>query len=61
MLKENTTEGYFEIKEYLNEMIEHYKDTQNPLLLERRKTYRDVKIAIFGEDVDDGYRDKKST
>ena len=47
--------------EYLNEMIEHYKDTQNPLLLERRKTYRDVKIAIFGEDVDDGNRDKKST
>ena len=54
-------EDLIAVKEYLNAMIEHYKHTSSPVLAERRKTYRDVKIAIFGEDVDDGNRDKKST
>jgi hypothetical protein len=42
-----------DIKEYLEEMIEYYKHTSSPVLAERRKTYKDLKIAIFGEDVDD--------
>ena len=41
-------------------MIEHYKHTSSPVLAERRKTYKDVKIAIFGED-DDGDSGKEST
>tara|TARA_Y100001936_G_scaffold253911_1_gene322246 strand:+ start:2982 stop:3164 length:183 start_codon:yes stop_codon:yes gene_type:complete len=49
------------VKEYLDEMIEHYGDTSNPLLLERRKTYKDVKIAIFGEEIDDGDTRKDGT
>ena len=46
-------EDLIAVKEYLNAMIEHYKHTSSPVLAERRKTYKDVKIAIFGED-DDG-------
>ena len=47
-----------EIKEYLDLMIEHYKHTSSPVLAERRKTYKDVLIAIFGNEVDDGNTDK---
>ena len=50
-----------EIKEYLEEMIEYYRFTSSPVLAERRKTYKDIKIAIFGEDVDDGDTVKKGT
>jgi hypothetical protein len=50
-----------EIKEYLEEMIEYYRFTSSPVLAERRKTYKDIKIAIFGEDVDDGDTGKKGT
>lgn len=39
-----------EIKEYLDSMIEHYKDVNDPILLERRKTYKDLKLVIFGEE-----------
>jgi hypothetical protein len=49
------------VKEYLDAMIEHYKHTSSPVLAERRKTYKDVKIAIFGEDIDDGNTGKKNT
>ena len=48
-------------KEYLDEMIEHYKFTSSPVLAERRKTYKDIKIALFGEDVDDGDTGTKNT
>ena len=54
-------EDLIAVKEYLNAMIEHYKYTSNPVLAERSKTYKDVKIAIFGEDVDDGDTRKEST
>jgi len=47
-----------EIKEYLDLMIEHYKHTSSPVLAERRKTYKDVRIAIFGNEGDDGNTDK---
>tara|TARA_B100000470_G_C19638312_1_gene323067 strand:- start:424 stop:603 length:180 start_codon:yes stop_codon:yes gene_type:complete len=50
-----------EIREYLDSMIEHYKHTSSPVLAERRKTYKDLKIAIFGEDVDDGNSNSKDT
>ena len=54
-------EDLIAVKEYLNAMIEHYKHTSSPVLAERRKTYKDVKIAIFGEDVDDGDTREEST
>ena len=54
-------EDLIAVKEYLNAMIEHYKYTSSPVLAERRKSYKDVKIAIFGEDVDDGDTRKEST
>jgi len=54
-------EDLIAVKEYLDAMIEHYKHTSSPVLAERRKTYKDVKIAIFGEDVDDGDTGKENT
>ena len=50
MLNNTPVEDYMEVREYLDEMIEHYKFTSSPVLAERRKTYKDIKIAIFGED-----------
>ena len=47
----NNTE---DIKLYLDKMIEHYKHTSSPALAERRKTYKDIRIAIFGYEGDDG-------
>ena len=54
-------EDLIAVKEYLNAMIEHYKHTSSPVLAERRKTYKDVKIAIFGEDIDDGNTGNKNS
>ena len=54
MLNNTPTEDCLEVKEYLDEMIEYYKHTSSPVLAERRKTYKDIKIALFGEDIDDG-------
>jgi hypothetical protein len=54
MLNHNSVKDYLEVEEYLDEMIEYYKDTHNPLMVERRKTYKDIKIALFGEDLDNG-------
>ena len=42
------------VREYLDEMIDYYKHTSSPVLAERRKTYKDIKIALFGEDIDNG-------
>ena len=53
MLNKTPMEDYFEVKEYLDEMIEYYRYTGSPVLAERRKTYKDIKIALFGEDIDD--------
>lgn len=53
MLNKTPMEDYFEVKEYLDEMIEYYRYTGSPVLAERRKTYKDIKIALFGEDVED--------
>jgi len=61
MLNRTPAEDCLEVKEYLDEMIEYYKDTHNPLLIERRKTYKDIKIALFGEDVDHGDTGDKGT
>ena len=61
MLNRTPTEDCLEVKEYLDEMIEYYKDTNNPLLVERRKTYKDIKIALFGEDIDYGNTGNKDT
>ena len=60
MLNNTPVEDYMEVKNYLDEMIDYYKYTSSPVLAERRKTYKDVKIAIFGED-DDGDSGKEST
>ena len=60
MLNNTPVEDYMEVKNYLDEMIDYYKHTSSPVLAERRKTYKDVKIAIFGED-DDGDSGKEST
>jgi len=49
------------VREYLDEMIDYYKHTSSPVLAERRKTYKDIKIALFGEDLDDGDTGTKST
>ena len=54
MLDHTTVEDCLEVKEYLDEMIEHYRFTSSPVLAERRKTYKDIKIALFGEDLDNG-------
>ena len=61
MLNHTPVEDCLEVKEYLDEMIEYYKHTSNPILAERRKTYKDIKIALFGEDLDDGDRGKENT
>ena len=60
MLNNTPVEDYMEVKNYLDEMIDYYKYTSSPVLAERRKTYKDVKIAIFGED-DDGDSGKENT
>ena len=60
MLNNTPVEDYMEVREYLDEMIEHYKFTSSPVLAERRKTYKDIKIAIFGED-DNENRGKENT
>lgn len=61
MLNRTPVEDCLEVKEYLDEMIEHYRYTSSPVLAERRKTYKDIKIALFGSDVDDGDTGTKST
>ena len=61
LLNHTPVKDYLEVKDYLDEMIEHYKHTSSPVLAERRKTYKDIKIALFGEDVDDGDRGTEST
>jgi hypothetical protein len=61
MLNKTPVEDYLEVKEYLDEMIEYYRYTSSPVLAERRKTYKDIKIALFGEDIDDGDTGKKDT
>ena len=61
MLSRTPVEDCLEVKEYLDEMIEYYRFTSSPVLAERRKTYKDIKIALFGEDVDDGDTGTKST
>jgi len=61
MLNNTPVEDYMEVKSYLEAMIEHYKHTSSPVLAERRKTYKDVKIALFGEDIDDGDTREEST
>tara|TARA_Y100001934_G_C11600419_1_gene427415 strand:- start:153 stop:353 length:201 start_codon:yes stop_codon:yes gene_type:complete len=61
MLMRTPIENCLEVKEYLDEMIKHYEHTSNPILAERRKTYKDIKIALFGEDVDDGDTRKENT
>jgi hypothetical protein len=42
-------------------MIEYYKDSHNPLMVERRKTYKDIKIALLGENLDNGNTGNKNT
>jgi len=55
-------EDLIAVREYLEAMIEHYKHTSSPVLAERRKTYKDVKIAIFGEsEIDDEDTRKENT
>ena len=49
------------IERNLDEMIEHYKHTSSPVLAERRKTYKDIKIALFGEDLDNENTGNKDT
>lgn len=61
MLKRTPVEDCLEVKEYLDAMIDYYKFTSSPVLAERRKTYKDIKIALFGEDLDDGDTGTKST
>jgi len=61
MLEHTPAEDYLEVKNYLDEMIDYYKHTSSPVLAERRKTYKDIKIAIFGEDVDNGDTGDKDT
>ena len=39
-----------EVKDYLDEMIEYYQKYEKRRISERRKTYKDIKIALFGED-----------
>ena len=61
MLDHTTVEDCLEVEEYLDEMIEYYQDSHNPLMVERRKTYKDIKIALFGEDLDNGNTGNKNT
>ena len=61
MLDHTTVEDCLEVKEYLDEMIEHYRFTSSPVLAERRKTYKDIKIALFGEDLDNENTGNKDT
>ena len=61
MLSRTPVEDCLEVKEYLDEMIEYYRFTSSPVLAERRKTYKDIKIALFGEDLDDGDTGTKNT
>ena len=61
MLNRTPVEDCLEVKEYLEEMIEYYRYTSSPVLAERRKTYKDIKIALFGEDLDDGDTGTKNT
>ena len=61
MLNNTPTEDCLEVREYLDEMIEYYKFTSSPVLAERRKTYKDIKIALFGEDLDNGNTGDKDT
>ena len=61
MLRRTSIEDRMEVKEYLDAMIEYYKFTSSPVLAERRKTYKDIKIALLGEDIDDGNTGKKDT
>ena len=58
-------------KQYLIDMIEHYgkkeQDTLGNLSWARseaeyrKNTYKDIKIALFGEDVDDENRNKNNS
>tara|TARA_Y100001951_G_C11029553_1_gene124198 strand:- start:197 stop:439 length:243 start_codon:yes stop_codon:yes gene_type:complete len=58
-------------KQYLIDMIEHYgkkeQDTLGSLSWARseaeyrKNTYKDIKIALFGEDVDDENRNKNNS
>ena len=61
MLNHTPVEDCLEVKDYLDEMIEYYKHTSSPVLAERRKTYKDIKIALFGEDIDYGNTGNKDT
>ena len=54
MLNHTPVEDCLEVKDYLDEMIEYYKHTSSPVLAERRKTYKDIKKALFGEELDYG-------
>ena len=61
MLNHTPVEDCLEVKDYLDEMIEYYKHTSSPVLAERRKTYKVIKIALFGEDLDNGNTGDKNT
>jgi len=61
MLDHTPVEDCLEVKEYLEEMIEYYRFTSSPVLAERRKTYKDIKIALFGEDLDNENTGSKDT
>lgn len=61
MLSHTPADDRLEVKEYLDAMIDYYRYTSSPVLAERRKTYKDIKIALFGEDVDDGNTGNKDT
>ena len=61
LLNHTPVKDYLEVKDYLDEMIEHYKHTSSPVLAERRKTYKDIKIALFGEDLDNENTGNKDT
>ena len=61
LLNHTPVKDYLEVKDYLDEMIEHYKHTSSPVLAERRKTYQDIKIALFGEDLDNENTGNKDT
>ena len=58
-------------KQYLIDMIAHYGDKEKNTLgilswerseaEYRKNTYKDIKIALFGEDVDDENRNKNNS
>ncbi len=60
-MNHKSVKDYLEVEDYLDEIIENYKDTHNPLMVERRKTYKDIKIALFGEGLDNGDTGNKNT